>query len=63
MELKVTVQRVLKEMGFESVYTVAEQDARWNVPSCPYANPEDKSVFKLSTELADKIGAKNLFSK
>ena len=45
-------------MGFESVYTVAEQEMPDGMfPTCSYANPEDKSVFKLSTELADKIGA------
>ena len=55
---RVAVQRVLKEMGFDSVYTVAEQEMPDGMfPTCPYANPEDKSVFKLSTELADKIGA------
>ena len=56
---RVAVQRVLKEMGFESVYTVPEQEMPDGMfPTCPYANPEDKSVFKLSTELADKLGAK-----
>ena len=56
---RVAVQRVLKEMGFDSVYTVPEQEMPDGMfPTCPYANPEDKSVFKLSTELADKIGAK-----
>ncbi len=55
---RVAVQRVLKEMGFESVYTVPEQEMPDGMfPTCSYANPEDKSVFKLSTELADKIGA------
>ena len=55
---RVAVQRVLKEMGFDSVYTVPEQEMPDGMfPTCPYANPEDKSVFKLSTELADKIGA------
>lgn len=56
---RVAVQRVLKEMGFDSVYTVPEQEMPDGMfPTCSYANPEDKSVFKLSTELADKIGAK-----
>ena len=56
---RVAVQRVLKEMGFESVYTVPEQEMPDGMfPTCPYANPEYKSVFKLSTELADKLGAK-----
>lgn len=55
---RVAVQRVLKEMGFDSLYTVPEQEMPNGLfPTCPYANPEDKSVFKLSTELADKIGA------
>jgi len=55
---RVAVQRVLKEMGYESVYTVPEQEMPDGMfPTCSYANPEDKSVFKLSTELADKIGA------
>ena len=56
---RVAVQRVLKEMGFESVYTVPEQEMPNGLfPTCSYANPEDTSVFKLSTELADKVGAK-----
>lgn len=55
---RVAVQRVLREMGFDSVYTVPEQEMPDGMfPTCSYANPEDKSVFKLSTELADKIGA------
>ena len=56
---RVAVQRILKEMGFLSVYTVPEQEMPNGLfPTCSYANPEDKNVFKLSTELADKIGAK-----
>ena len=53
------VQRILKEMGFESVYTVKEQEEPDGMfPTCPYANPEDHKVFALSTKLADEIGAK-----
>ena len=53
------VQRILKEMGFESVYTVKEQEEPDGMFStCPYANPEDHKVFALSTKLADEIGAK-----
>lgn len=52
------VQRVLKEMGFDSVYTVTEQEMPdGNFPTCPYANPEDPAVFKLGIELAEKVGA------
>lgn len=53
------VMRVLKETGFESVYVVKEQEKPdGNFPTCEYANPEDTSVFKLSIELAEKVGAK-----
>jgi len=53
------VERVLKEMGYTNVYPVKEQEKPdGNFPTCDYANPEDTSVFKLSTELADKVGAK-----
>ena len=52
------VERVLKEMGYTNVYPVKEQEPDGNFPTCNYANPEDTTVFKLSTELADKVGAK-----
>ena len=53
------VERVLKEMGYTNVYPVKEQEKPdGNFPTCNYANPEDTNVFKLSTELADKVGAK-----
>lgn len=53
------VMRILKETGFESVYVVKEQEKPdGNFPTCEYANPEDTSVFKLSIELAEKVGAK-----
>ncbi|WP_276796917.1 phospho-sugar mutase [Fusobacterium gonidiaformans] len=56
---RVAVQRVLKEMGFLNVHTVAEQELPdGTFPTCPYANPEDHSVFQLSLDLADKVGAK-----
>ncbi|MBC2856512.1 MAG: phospho-sugar mutase [Cetobacterium sp.] len=55
---RVPVQRVLKEMGFDSVYTVASQEMPdGNFPTCSYANPEDPAVFKLGIELADEVGA------
>ena len=53
------VERVLKEMGYTNVHPVKEQEKPdGNFPTCNYANPEDTTVFKLSTELADKVGAK-----
>lgn len=52
------VEKVLKEMGYNSVYTVSEQrDPDGMFPTCPYANPEDPAVFKLGIELAEKVGA------
>ncbi|MGL4652344.1 phospho-sugar mutase [Cetobacterium sp.] len=52
------VKRVFSETGFNSIYIVAEQEQPdGNFPTCSYANPEDPAVFKLSTELADKVGA------
>jgi len=55
---RVPVQRVLKEMGFDSVYTIPEQELPdGNFPTISYANPEDYKVFDLSVKLADKVGA------
>ncbi|MGL5279961.1 MAG: phospho-sugar mutase [Cetobacterium sp.] len=52
------VKRVFEETGFKSIYIVAEQEQPdGNFPTCSYANPEDPAVFKLSIELADKVGA------
>lgn len=52
------VLKVLKEMGFNSVYPVKEQlEGDGMFPTCPYANPEDPAVFKLGIKLAEEIGA------
>ncbi len=52
------VKRVLKEMGYENVYIVKNQEEPdGSFPTCSYANPEDTSVFALSVELADEVGA------
>ncbi len=51
-------QRILKELGFEKVYTVPEQeepDGRF--PTVDYPNPEAKEAFKLALELAKKVDA------
>lgn len=53
------VKRVFEETGFKSIYVVKEQEQPdGNFPTCSYANPEDPAVFKLSIELAEKVGAK-----
>ena len=52
------VKRILAEMGFESIYVVKEQEQPDGMfPTCSYANPEDTTVFALSTKLADEVGA------
>lgn len=53
------IKRVFKECGYDSVYVVKEQELPdGHFPTCSYANPEDEKVFKLSIELAEKVGAK-----
>lgn len=53
------VLRMFDEVGFKSVYPVAEQlQGDGMFPTCPYANPEDPAVFKLGIELAEKVSSK-----
>ena len=52
------VKRILKEIGFENVYVVKEQEEPdGNFPTVDYPNPEDGKAFKLSLELAKKVDA------
>lgn len=52
------VRRVLKEMGFEKVYVVPEQELPdGNFPTVEYPNPEFKEVFNLAIPLAEEVGA------
>lgn len=52
------VERVLKEMGFDSIYPVVEQsEPDGTFPTVGYANPEEPAVFKLGIELAEKVGS------
>ena len=54
----VPVQRILKEIGFENVYVVPEQEKPdGNFPTVDYPNPEDEKAFKLALELAKKVNA------
>ncbi len=47
------VQTILKELGFENVYTVKEQEKPdGNFPTVSYPNPEDPKAFQLALELA-----------
>ena len=54
----IPVQRILKELGFENVYVVAEQEKPdGNFPTVSYPNPEDPNAFKLALELAKEKDA------
>ena len=54
----VLVQRILKELGFNNVYVVPEQEKPdGNFSTVKYPNPEDKDAFKLALELAKKVDA------
>lgn len=52
------VRRILKELGFEQVYVVPEQEKPdGNFPTVSYPNPEDPDTFAMGLEMAEKIGA------
>lgn len=52
------VRRVLKELGFEQVYVVKEQELPdGNFPTVSYPNPEDKNAFALALKLAKEVDA------
>lgn len=54
----IPVRRVLKDMGFENVYVVPEQelpDPNFSTVKSP--NPEEHEAFKLAIALAEKEGA------
>ena len=54
----VPVRRVLKELGFEQVTVVPEQELPdGNFPTVSYPNPEDKKAFVLALDLAKKVDA------
>ena len=52
------VRRILKELGFENVYVVPEQelpDSEFSTVG--YPNPEDPKVFVLAQKLAEEVNA------
>ena len=52
----VPVRRVLKELGYDNLQVVKEQELPdGNFPTAPYPNPEAPAVFKLALEMAKKI--------
>ena len=54
----IPVRRVLKEIGFEQVYVVEEQEKPdGDFPTVEYPNPEDARVFELALKKAKEVGA------
>lgn len=54
----IPVRRVLKELGFENVYVVEEQELPdGNFPTVAYPNPESEKAFELALKLAQKVDA------
>jgi len=54
----IPVQTVLKELGFENLYVVPEQEKPdGEFPTVSYPNPEDPKAFALAIELAKKVDA------
>ena len=52
------VRRVLKELGFEQVYVVREQELPdGNFPTVSYPNPESPKAFELALKLAKEVDA------
>lgn len=52
----VPVRRVLKELGYENVFVVKEQEMPdGNFPTAAYPNPEESNVFELALAMAKKI--------
>lgn len=54
----VLVRRILRELGFENVYVVPEQELPdGNFPTLKYPNPEDPKAFELALKLAEEKNA------
>ena len=52
------VRRILKELGFENVWVVKEQELPdGNFSTVGYPNPEDKKAFTLALKLAKEVDA------
>ncbi len=52
------VRRILKEIGFENVYVVKEQELPdGNFPTVNYPNPESPAAFELALKLAKEVDA------
>lgn len=54
----IPARRVLKELGFENVYVVKEQELPDGAfPTVGYPNPESEKAFELAVKLGNEVGA------
>lgn len=54
----IPARRILKEIGFENVYVVPEQELPdGEFPTVSYPNPEAKEAFALALKLAEEVDA------
>ncbi len=54
----IPVRRILKELGFEHVFVVSEQEKPdGNFPTVSYPNPESEEAFELGLKLAKEVDA------
>lgn len=54
----IPARRILKELGFENVYVVKEQELPdGNFPTVSYPNPESDEAFELGLKLAKEVDA------
>lgn len=54
----IPIRRVLRELGFEQVYVVPEQELPdGNFPTVAYPNPESPKAFELALKLAKEVDA------
>ena len=57
----IPARRILKELGFENVYVVKEQELPdGNFPTVSYPNPEAAEAFELGLKLAKEVDADRL---
>ena len=58
----IPVRRVLKELGYENVFVVPQQEMpNGNFPTAPYPNPEEPKVFELALKMASDINSDIIF--
>ncbi|BFK82350.1 phospho-sugar mutase [Clostridium baratii] len=56
------VTRILKELGYENLHVVKEQEKPdGNFPTASYPNPEDPKVFKIALDMAKELNPDIIF--